>query len=77
MAAIIGPARWTTSSPSSRAADVDLSDDLLDRIDAIVPPGVNLNPADAGYDNPALRPRPECLRDGATAAWPRWAAFAQ
>ncbi|MGH2745579.1 MAG: aldo/keto reductase, partial [Thermoleophilaceae bacterium] len=34
--------------------------DLLDRIDEIVPPGVNVNPADAGYENPALLP--EALR---------------
>jgi hypothetical protein len=29
---------------------------VLDRIDAIVPPGVNLNPADGGWQNPALEP---------------------
>ena len=29
-----------------RADDVRLGDDLLDRIDEIVPPGVDLNPAD-------------------------------
>ena len=28
--------------------------DLLDQIDQIVPPGVNLNPADRGYEPPAL-----------------------
>jgi aryl-alcohol dehydrogenase-like predicted oxidoreductase len=28
----------------------------LDRVDEIVPPGVNLNPADAGWQNPALEP---------------------
>jgi hypothetical protein len=27
---------------------------LLDRIDAIVPPGVNINPADGGWQSPAL-----------------------
>jgi len=37
------------------AADVELPDELLDRIDEIVPPGTNLNPADAGWDNPALQ----------------------
>jgi hypothetical protein len=31
-----------------------LSEEVLDRIDEIVPPGVNLNPADAGWQNPAL-----------------------
>ena len=36
------------------AADVDLSDDVLDRIDEIVAPGTNVNPADGGWPNPAL-----------------------
>jgi hypothetical protein len=36
------------------AADVKLSDELLDRIDEIVPPGLNVNPRDAGYVPPAL-----------------------
>jgi hypothetical protein len=30
---------------------------VLDRIDEIVPPGVDLNPTDAGWDNPALAPQ--------------------
>jgi hypothetical protein len=38
------------------AADLQLEDALLDRIDEIAPPGVNLNPADGGYANPALEP---------------------
>ena len=36
------------------AADVDLSDDVLDQIDKIVPPGVTVNPADNGWVSPAL-----------------------
>ena len=36
--------------------DVTLSDEVLDRIDEVVPPGVDLNPADAGFQNPALAP---------------------
>jgi hypothetical protein len=36
------------------AAEVRLSDEVLDRIDEIVAPGVNVNPADAGWENPAL-----------------------
>jgi hypothetical protein len=28
------------------AADIDLSNEVLDRVDEIVPPGVDLNPAD-------------------------------
>ena len=31
-----------------------LDDDILDRIDQIVPPGVTLNPADAGWQPPVL-----------------------
>jgi hypothetical protein len=38
------------------AAEVELSDDVLDRIDEIVPPGINLNPADSGWQSPALEP---------------------
>jgi hypothetical protein len=36
------------------AAAVVLDHELLDRIDEIVPPGRNLNPADAGYTPPSL-----------------------
>jgi len=36
------------------ATDVHLDDELLDRIDELVPPGTNLNPADAGWQNPDL-----------------------
>jgi hypothetical protein len=35
-------------------ASVTLDDDVLDRIDQIVPPGTTLNPADAGWQPPAL-----------------------
>jgi hypothetical protein len=35
-------------------ADVTLSDDVLDRIDEIVPPGVNLNRSDGGFLPPEL-----------------------
>jgi hypothetical protein len=38
------------------AADVVLTDDVLDRIDQIVPPGVTLNPADNGWVSPSLQP---------------------
>jgi hypothetical protein len=36
------------------AVEVALSDEVLDEIDAIVPPGRNINPADAGWTSPAL-----------------------
>ena len=53
-AAIIGPRTMEHLESQLQGADVHLSDELLDRIDAIVPPGVNVNPADTGWDNPAL-----------------------
>ena len=38
------------------AADVKLPDDVLDRIDEIVPPGTTINPADRGWVSPAPGP---------------------
>ena len=55
-AAIIGPRTMDHLESQITAAEVHLSDDVLDRIDEIVPPGVNLNHADAGWANPALEP---------------------
>jgi aryl-alcohol dehydrogenase-like predicted oxidoreductase len=55
-AAIIGPRTMEQLESQLGAADVVLDDSLLDRIDAIVPPGTNINPADAGWQNPALEP---------------------
>jgi aryl-alcohol dehydrogenase-like predicted oxidoreductase len=51
---IIGPRTMEQLESQLGAADVVLSDDVLDRIDEIVPPGVNLNPADRGYEPPAI-----------------------
>jgi aryl-alcohol dehydrogenase-like predicted oxidoreductase len=53
-APIIGPRTMEQLDSQLGAADVVLGRDVLDRIDEIVPPGVNLNPADRGYDTPAL-----------------------
>jgi aryl-alcohol dehydrogenase-like predicted oxidoreductase len=53
--AIIGPRTMEQLESQLPAAEVKLSRDVLDRIDEIVPPGINVNPADAGYANPALR----------------------
>jgi aryl-alcohol dehydrogenase-like predicted oxidoreductase len=53
-APIIGPRTMEQLESQLPAADVELSDELLDRVDTIVPPGVNLNPADGGWPNPAL-----------------------
>jgi hypothetical protein len=38
------------------ATSVHLTDDVLDRIDQIVAPGLTLNPADNGWVSPALDP---------------------
>jgi aryl-alcohol dehydrogenase-like predicted oxidoreductase len=56
-AAIIGPRTMEQLESQLAAADVTLSPEVLDRIDEIVPPGINLNPADGGWQNPALAPR--------------------
>jgi aryl-alcohol dehydrogenase-like predicted oxidoreductase len=53
-APIIGPRTMEQLESQLGAADVKLSDDVLDRIDEIVPPGTNLNATDAGWQNPAL-----------------------
>ena len=55
-AAIIGPRTMEQLESQLGAADVALDDAVLDRIDEIVPPGTNVNPADAGWQNPALEP---------------------
>src|SRR5207237_9119974 len=55
-AAIIGPRTMEHLESQLPAAEVTLSDEVLDRIDEIVPPGSNLNPADGGWQNPALEP---------------------
>jgi aryl-alcohol dehydrogenase-like predicted oxidoreductase len=55
-AAIIGPRTMEQIESQLTASDVTLSDEVLDRIDEIVPPGVNLSPADGGWGNPALTP---------------------
>src|SRR5919197_244051 len=53
-AAIIGPRTMEHLEGQLGGAEVALSDDLLDRIDETVPPGQNLNPADAGWQPPAV-----------------------
>jgi aryl-alcohol dehydrogenase-like predicted oxidoreductase len=53
-AAIIGPRTMEQLESQLGAAHVQLDDALLDRVDEIVPPGTTVNPADAGWTNPAL-----------------------
>ncbi len=53
-AAIVGPRTMEHLEGQLGAADVVLPDEILDKIDEIVPPGTNVNPADGGYEPPAL-----------------------
>ena len=53
-APIIGPRTMAHLESQLGAVDVVLSTDVLDRIDEIVPPGVNLSRGDSGYLAPAL-----------------------
>ena len=53
-APIIGPRTMEQLEGVLGAVEVELEGALLDRIDEIVPPGTNLNPADAGLEPPAL-----------------------
>jgi aryl-alcohol dehydrogenase-like predicted oxidoreductase len=55
-AAIIGPRTMEQLESQLGASEVELSADVLDRIDEIVPPGTNVNPSDGGWQNPALEP---------------------
>jgi aryl-alcohol dehydrogenase-like predicted oxidoreductase len=61
-AAILGPRTIEQLEGQLGAADVVLPDDVLDRIDEIVPPGTTFNEADAGWrpahlDDPSTRRR--------------------
>ena len=65
--AIIGPRTMDQLTDLLAGAGVALGDDVLDRIDQIVPPGMTLNPADAGWQppvlaDPAARRRPQPAR---------------
>jgi aryl-alcohol dehydrogenase-like predicted oxidoreductase len=54
--AILGPRTMEHLDSQLAAADVSLSQDVLDRIDEIVPPGTTVNPVDNSFTNPALEP---------------------
>jgi len=65
--AIIGPRTMDQLTDLLAGAGVTLDDDILDRIDQIVPPGVTLNAPDGGWQPPALsdpaaRRRPQAVR---------------
>ncbi|QBI56490.1 aldo/keto reductase [Streptomonospora litoralis] len=53
--AIVGPRTMEHLEDLLAGAEVSLSDDILDRIDAIVPPGTDVGALDQGYVPPALR----------------------
>ena len=55
-AALIGPRTMEQLEGQLAAVDVELDDAVLDRIDAIVAPGVTINPEDNSWHNPALEP---------------------
>ena len=52
--AIIGPRTAEHLASQLGAADIELSDDILDKIDAVVTPGTNFLWADAGWIPPAI-----------------------
>ena len=61
-AAIIGPRTMDHLESQIAAADIELTDDVMDRIDEIVAPGTTINVADNGWTqtsiiNPAARRR--------------------
>ena len=53
-AAIIGPRTMEQLRSLLAARGRGLDDEVLDRIDEIVPPGVTINEADAGWQPPTL-----------------------
>jgi aryl-alcohol dehydrogenase-like predicted oxidoreductase len=53
-APIIGPRTMEQLESQLPALERTLSAELLDRIDEIVPPGLNVNPGDRGWDPPWL-----------------------
>jgi aryl-alcohol dehydrogenase-like predicted oxidoreductase len=55
--AIIGPRTMEQLESQLPAADVTLSDDVLDKIDAVATPGVTINPQDTSYGEQELQSR--------------------
>ncbi|WP_055585231.1 aldo/keto reductase [Peterkaempfera griseoplana] len=53
--AIIGPRTMDHLDDLLAGAQVSLTDDILDEIDAIVPPGTDIGTLDMAYDPPAVR----------------------
>ena len=53
--AIIGPRTMSHLDDLLAGTDVTLSDDILDRIDEIVPPGTDVGTLDQAYAPPAIQ----------------------
>jgi aryl-alcohol dehydrogenase-like predicted oxidoreductase len=53
--AIIGPRTMEQLTDLLAGAELSLDDEMLDRIDEIVPPGTNINSADGGWSPPELQ----------------------
>jgi aryl-alcohol dehydrogenase-like predicted oxidoreductase len=53
-AALIGPRTMDHLNSTLAGLDVTLTDETLDRIDAIVPPGTDIGQLDVAYDPPAI-----------------------
>jgi aryl-alcohol dehydrogenase (NADP+) len=52
--AIIGPRTMAQLDDVLAGAEVTLDDDVLDRIDEIVPPGTDVDPGDVSYEPPGI-----------------------
>lgn len=52
---IIGPRTMEHLQSQLGATEIRLSEDVLDQIDQIVPPGTTISRADTGYQHPALK----------------------
>lgn len=51
---LLGPRTVDQLTDQLAAAELRLTEEILDRIDEIVPPGVTLNPSDVDYSRPSL-----------------------
>jgi hypothetical protein len=56
--AIIGPRTMEQLTDVLEGAGTRLSDDVLERIDELVPPGSNVSTADTGWEPASLRRSP-------------------
>ena len=52
--AIIGPRKMEHFDDLLASSEVRLTDEILDKIDAIVPPGTDIGPLEANYNPPAI-----------------------